>query len=128
MKLGIVSLLFALLLPVIGQAKTPVPEFPADRIDEAVADSNCPLAMKLLKPFLDKNHQVALSSFARWYHFGVCVEQNIEKAIEYYERAVKAGYCAMEARIGIIYLRGIDVTINIAEAQRRFNKAAICFA
>jgi hypothetical protein len=128
MKSSIIPLLFALLLPVIGHAEMSEPEFPADRIDEAVADSNCALAKKLLKPFVDQNHKVSLSALARWHHFGVCVDQNIEKSLEFYERAVKAGYCEMEARIGLIYLRGIDIAINTAEAQRRFNKAAICFA
>ena len=69
-------------------------------------ENNIDEALAFLEKAADLNDGEALILLAKWYENGTHVEQNTVKAVEYYEKAAKAGVLDAETALYIIYSKG----------------------
>lgn len=71
------------------------------------------------------------AAFIGWgilHEIGICAELDYRKAFDYFERAAAAeGGCTLEMRLARMFLQGLGVVADEAEARRRLRKAALCF-
>ena len=80
-------------------------------------------AVIVLTQAAEKKSTEAYHLLAYCYHYGLGTVQNIPKAIEWYEKAEKAGISASTNNLGIIYRDGSGVPINYEKAYNYFAKA-----
>lgn len=79
-------------------------------------------AFELYKLAAEQNNIFALHNIAAYYRYGLTVEVNLHKAIEYYEKATAGGLYDGHCLIGDVYR--IDLTPpDFIKAEEHYNKA-----
>lgn len=76
------------------------------------------------RPFAEQGNPSAQTSTGYYYDKGVRVEQDGEKALEWYLKAAEQGYAAAQLNIGKKYHDGNGVTQDFTKALEWYSKAA----
>ncbi len=63
---------------------------------------DCEIMLKLYFKAAEQKNEYALYNLGRIYEKGICVEQDYEKAFEFYERSKNAGYPPANRRYGVL--------------------------
>jgi len=72
----------------------------------------------------DRGHSGAQHIVGMLYEKGIGVEKNVDKAVEYYEKAAKQGFAGAQARLGVMYRLGDGVAKDPKLAEKWLKKAA----
>ncbi len=71
-----------------------------------------------------QNNPEKLYNIGQLYYDGICVEQNYQKAIEYYEKAAEQGIPEAISILGYMYDVGLGVKQDFEKAKKLYEKAA----
>lgn len=107
--------LAALLLPVAAAAATPPAKKTAAKPAKEIADS-----LKLIKSAADAGDPKAQSRVGTWYYTGRHVEQNFDKAFEYYSKAAQQNEVSAIGNLGYLYQHGLGVERDSVQALKQF--------
>lgn len=95
-----------------------------DKASQAFSTRDFATALDIILPMVDRAHPVATGMLGLAYQLGAGVEQDAERAISLYQRAVELGDAYSAHNLGRLYMNGTeDVEANIELSNIYYNLA-----